>query len=142
MVDAFFAHRFNPQRSHEPQRRPVDESPNVPAPDQRNVLAKLFLKEFEQTPPVSRLLFPHPVKHRRSRGIIRPQSLSEVGIHTLVFFFQGNGQRQYFALRQVFELFHVAIAYLPIGKETNCNPNSQQDDHRGISLGNQDHGPC
>ena len=31
--------------------------------NQRNVLAEFLLKKFEQAPPVSRLLLPHPVKH-------------------------------------------------------------------------------
>src|ERR1700722_9209637 len=60
-----------------------------------------------------RLFFPHAVKHRGGRGVVRPQAFSKIGIDALIFLLQGNGEGQNFAFGQLFELFHDAIAYRP-----------------------------
>ena len=87
----------------------------------RNVLAELLLEQFEQPPPVSRFLLAHAFKHRCGCRIVLPQPFGKVSVYALVFFFQTNCQSKNFAFRKIFELFHVAIAYLPAQVRDNLD---------------------
>ena len=73
------------------------------------MLPELFLKKLQQPATVPRLLLPHAFEHGGGSGIILPQPFGKIGINAFVFFFQGDGQGQYFPFREFFELFHAAI---------------------------------
>jgi len=58
-----FAHRFNPQRTNQPQCRTLNKSAHILPPDQRNMVAELLLIELQQPASMPGLLFAHAFKH-------------------------------------------------------------------------------
>src|SRR3989449_2276956 len=106
---SLLANSVEPQRTHQPDRRALDESFHVLAANKRDVLTKFLLVEFNQTTAVSRLFLSHAVEHRSGRGKILAQSFGKICIHALVFFFQRNGQSENLAFRQLVEVLHGAI---------------------------------
>src|SRR5438270_882653 len=83
--------RFEPEWAYQPDWFPVHETSDVLTANERHVLTELVPKEFDEAPPVTRLLAAHAVENRgRSRKIL-PQAVSVVGIDPLVFFFKRDG---------------------------------------------------
>jgi hypothetical protein len=76
---------------------------------ERYVVAKLLAKELDESPPVARFLGPHAVEDcRRSRKVLT-ETLGEVGIDSLVFFFQRYGKSENFTLGKAIEIAHTRV---------------------------------
>lgn len=88
------ANCVEPQRPDQPNRCALDESLHVTAANERYVLAKLLLIEFDQTTAVARLFPSHALEHCGRSGIILTQSFEKVGIDPLIFFFQRSPKRE------------------------------------------------
>ena len=89
---------FEPQRLYQPDRLPVHETSDVVTADQGYVVAKLVPKEFDEAPPVVRFFASHAVEHRRRSRKVLTETLGEIGIDPLVFFFKRDGQSENLAV--------------------------------------------
>jgi hypothetical protein len=69
----------------------VHETSDVVTANERYVVTKLLPKEFDEAPPVTRLLVPHAVEDRRRSRKVLTEAVGEIGINPLVFFFKRDG---------------------------------------------------
>jgi hypothetical protein len=80
--------RFEPEWPYQPDWFPVHETSDLVTANERYVITELLAKEFDQAPPVTSFLVPHAVEDcGRSRKVL-PQTVGEIGIDPLVFFFK------------------------------------------------------
>ena len=102
-----FVDRVQPERPHQPDRLPLQETPDILPPNQRNVFSEFLPIQLDQPPPVPGLFYPHAVKNGRGCGEVLTQAFDEIGVHPLVFFFQRNRQRQNFLFGKSVKVLHA-----------------------------------
>ena len=86
------------ERTRQPEWTPLDETLNVLATHQRDVLAEAGAVGFNEHGPMIELLFAHIFKQLGGGGIGVAKTIGEVGVYAAVLFLQANGERQNFAL--------------------------------------------
>src|SRR5689334_24550521 len=72
------ANGFETERPYQPDRLPGYEASDVMTANQRYVVAELLPKEFDQAPPVARLLFPHAVEDRRRGREVLAETVGKI----------------------------------------------------------------
>ena len=101
-------HRLQAERSRQPHVAAFDEAAHVLPPDQWNVLAEFLFVEFKQSPSVVAFFVAHLLEDRGRGRELLPQAFGVVGVDALVFFFEGDGQRQDLAFGKAVESSHDA----------------------------------
>ncbi len=101
-----FLDGLQPQRPHQPDGSAIHKTAHVLPPDERHMVAKTGLVQFQQPVAMAVLLTAHLAEFRRLLGIVRLQTLGEILVDAGVLLFQRNGQREDFLLGQTFKRFH------------------------------------
>ena len=76
----------------------MDETPDILAADQRQVLAEFFAVHVEQHGPVPHLLVGHLVEHLGGGGEWLAQALGEAAVDAAVLVLAGDREREDFLL--------------------------------------------
>lgn len=100
------AHLVDPQRPRHPDRFPLDKSPYVLPPDERDVIAKPRAKQGEKAVAVTAFLIGHGVEQLCRIGVVILQTVSELAVNTAVLLLECNRKREQFLLREIREVFH------------------------------------
>jgi hypothetical protein len=100
------------ERPHLPDRLAVDETLDVLAADQRDVLAKLLAVQLDEPVPVAVLLLAHLVERGGGLGVAGLEPLGKVAVNAGVLLLQGDGQGKHLLLAQALERSHGGTPFL------------------------------
>src|SRR5208283_1260219 len=90
-------------RPNQPHRLVLDETFDVMAADQRDMLAKALAVRFDQGAAMPGLLLLHFVKHLGRGGIGFAQSIGKIPVDARVLFLESNRKGKDFLLGEIFE---------------------------------------
>ena len=100
-----FANAIDPEVFNKPDGGAADETFNIFALDEPDVVAEALAVEFGEAAAVIGFLLHHAAKDFGGARIVRLEGFGDVAIGAAVFFFEGDCQGEDFPLGEVFEGF-------------------------------------